>query len=113
MYVRLMILPLHTSLISRILCYSPLLANTEKTRLLGNFFGNKEQCRLYFQFNTPVQYHLKVRHRMSSRSCLAALFSAGDRLTAPEKGYTINPNNKIHETVIVAQISCSRSAKLK
>ena len=88
MYVRLMILPLHTSLISRILCYSPLLANTEKTRLLGNFFGNKEQCRLYFQFNTPVQYHLKVRHRISSRSCLAALFSAGDRLIAPEKGYT-------------------------
>ena len=59
-----------------------------KTRLLGNFFGNKEQCRLYFQFNTPVQYHLKVRHRISSRSCLAALFSAGDRLIAPEKGYT-------------------------
>ena len=58
-------------------------------------------------------YHLKVRHRMSSRSCLAALFNAGDRLTAPGKGYTINPNNKIRETVIVAQISCSRSAKLK
>ena len=61
----------------------------------------------------PVQYHLKVTHSMSSRTCVAALFKAGDRLTAPEKGYTINPNNKIHETVIVAQISCSRSAKLK
>ena len=93
-----------------ILSYSPMLANTE-TCLLITFFGNKEQFRLYFQFNNI--YHLKVRHRMSSRSCLAALFNAGDRLTAPGKGYTINPNNKIHETVIVAQISCSRSAKLK
>lgn len=50
---------------------------------------------------------------MSSRSCLAALFKAGDKLAAPEKGYMINPNNTINETVIVAQISCSRSAKLK